>query len=149
IDRARYRTLPGPGRPPIARELRERFGNQLARVPGFVVKEGKAGRYLTIRGPAGLIIPCRDGAGRIVALKVRRDDAGQGGPRYVYISSAGHGGPGPGAPAHFPAGTPEAAEVVRLTEGELKADVLWARTGLPTISVPGAGSWRPGLEVLK
>jgi hypothetical protein len=149
IDRAGYRTLPGQRRPHIARELHERFGDKLLRVPGFVVKEGPSGRYLTLRGPAGLIVPCRDRAGRIVALKVRRDDVGAGGPRYCYISSAGHGGPGSGAPVHVPAGTPQEAELVRVTEGELKADIIQARTGLPTVSVPGAGSWRHSLAVLK
>jgi hypothetical protein len=38
---------------------------------------------------------------------------------------------------------------VRLTEGELKADAVQALTGLPTVSVPGASSWRPALAVLK
>jgi hypothetical protein len=59
----------------------ERFGDQLLRVPGFLVKQGRSGCYLTFRGPAGQIVPCRHRAGRIVALKVRRDDAGEGGPR--------------------------------------------------------------------
>jgi hypothetical protein len=149
IDRGGYRTLPAQGRPRIVRDLHERFGDKLLRVPGFVVKEGQPGRYLTLRGPAGLLVPCRDRAGRILALKARRDDAGQGGPRYVYVSSAGHGGPGPGAPVHVPLGTPEAPELVRLTEGELKADVVQARTGLPTVSLPGVSNWRPALAVLK
>jgi hypothetical protein len=149
IQRAGYRTLPGQGRPRIARDLRECFTDRLLRVPGFVIKEGRLGRYLTLRGPAGLLVPCRDRVGRIVALKVRRNDVGEDGPRYVYVSSAGHGGPGPGAPVHVPAGTPQAAELVRLTEGELKADVVQARTGLPTVSVPGVSNWRPALAVLK
>jgi hypothetical protein len=149
IEQACYRTFPGQGRTRITRNLHECFGNKLLRVPGFVVKEGRSGRYLTLRGPAGLIVPCRERAGRIVALKVRRDDVGEGSPRYLYCSSAGHGGPGPGAPVHFPAGTPEAAGLVRLTEGELKADVVQALTGLPTLSIPGVATWRPALEVLK
>src|SRR5262245_3134720 len=60
IERGGYRTLPVQGRPRIARDLRERFGDGLLRVPGFVVKEGRSGRYLTLRGPAGLVVPCRD-----------------------------------------------------------------------------------------
>jgi hypothetical protein len=148
IDRADYRTLPRRGRTPIVRDLHDRFGDNLLRVPGFVVKDGGTGRYLTLRGPAGLLVPCRNHAGQIVALKVRRDDASEG-SRYVYVSSAGHGGSGPGAPVHCPVGTPEATELVRLTEGELKADVVQARTGLPTLSVPGVGSWKPALAVLQ
>src|SRR5262249_9875856 len=107
IERAGYRTLPGQGRPRIVRDLRERFGAGRLRVPGCGLKEGRSGRYLTLRGPAGLIVPCRDRAGRIVAIKVRRDEPGEGGPRYVYCSSSGHGGPSPGAPVHWPAGAPD------------------------------------------
>ncbi len=149
IDKAGYGTLSRQGRPRVVRELRERFGDKLLRVPGVVVKEGPSGHYLTLRGPVGLIVPCRDRTGRIIALKVRRDDADEKNRRYVYVSSAGHGGPGPGSPIHVPLGTPEAAELARLTEGELKADVTQARTGVPTLSVPGATNWRPALAVLK
>lgn len=149
IDRGGYRTLPGQGRPRLVRGVRERFGDQVLSVPGFVVKEGRTGSYVTLRGPAGLVVPCRDRAGRIVALKMRRDDAGEGGPRYVYCSSAGHGGAGPGAPVHLPVGTPETAELVRVTEGELKSDAVQWLTGTPTLSVPGVSSWRRALPVLK
>jgi hypothetical protein len=149
IARAGYRTLPGQGRPRIVRALRDYFGDQVLRVPGFVVKEGRSGRYLTLRGPAGLAVPCRDREGRVVALKVRRDEAGEGTPRYVYVSSAGHGGPGPGSPVHVPLGTPAAAESARLTEGELKADVAQALTGTPTLSVPGVTNWRTALAALE
>src|SRR5262249_44517877 len=59
IDRNGYRTLPGQGRPRIVRDLRERFGDKLLFVPGFVIKQGQSGRYQTLRGPAGLLVPCR------------------------------------------------------------------------------------------
>jgi hypothetical protein len=39
--------------------------------------------------------------------------------------------------------------VVRLTEGELKADVVQRLTGLPTLAAPGAGNWKRCLSVLK
>jgi hypothetical protein len=149
IERNGYKTLPIQGRPRIVRDFRERFGDKLLSVPGIIIKEGPSGRYFTVRGPAGLIVPCRDRAGRIVALKVRRDNAGESGPRYFYCSSTGYGGPGPGAPVHVPVGTSETAELVRLTEGELKADIIQALTGLPSISVPGVGTWQPSLAVLK
>ena len=38
---------------------------------------------------------------------------------------------------------------MRLTEGELKADICQALTGLPTLSVPGVGNWKPALDKLK
>jgi hypothetical protein len=149
IDRNGYKTLPIQGRARIAGALGERFGDQLLRVPGFVVKDRDGGRYLTVRGPGGIVVPVRDLAGRILALKVRGDGQRDCGPRYVYVSSAGHGGPGPGSPAHVPLGMAAPAELVRVTEGELKADVAQALSGLPTVSAPGVASWRPVLPVLR
>jgi hypothetical protein len=149
IDGGSYRSLPIQGRARIVRDLRESFEDVLLRVPGFVVKEGEHGPYPTLRGPAGLLVPCRNREGSIVALKVRREDAPGGKRRYVYVSSTGHGGPGPGSPVHVPLGCPEMTDLVRVTEGELKADIIQALTGTPTFSVPGATNWLPILDVLK
>src|SRR5262249_15702721 len=61
IDRRGYRSLPVRGRACLARDLRERFGDTLLSVPGFIIKQGKEGRaYLTIAGAAGLLIPVPD-----------------------------------------------------------------------------------------
>lgn len=148
IDRRYYRSLPIKGRADIASKLREHLGDNVLSVPGFITKTKKGGDYLTFAGAAGLLVPVRDADGRIVALKVRRD-TGSDGHRYCYLSSAQYGGASPGSPIHIPLGIPSPAEIVRLTEGELKADIAFALSGLPTISVPGAGNWQPALEVLK
>jgi hypothetical protein len=148
IDRNSYRTLLVRGRARLAKELRERFGDALLQVPGFVVKEKAGQRYVTIAGAAGILVPVRDLEGRVIALKVRRDDPGDG-PKYIYVSSANSGGPGPGSPVHVPLGIQAPNDVARLTEGELKSDVAFVLTGLPTISIPGAANWRPGLDMLK
>jgi hypothetical protein len=148
IDRNQYRSLPGQGRAKIAARLREQFGDRLPQVPGFVVKAGSNGNYITIAGAAGLLIPCRDAQGQIVALKVRRDAEGEG-PRYSYVSSTGYGGPGPGAPVHVPLLTPSPAPHVRLTEGELKSDIVAALGKVPTLSVPGVGNWKSSLPILR
>jgi hypothetical protein len=149
IDHRGYRTLPIQGRARHANELRERLGNALLSVPGFVVKAGTGGRpYVTIAGAAGLLIPVRDPAGRIIALKSRSDNPGPNGCRYSYLSGVKYGGPGPGTPAHVPLGLQPPADVVRVTEGELKADVATALSGLHTIAAAAASSWRPALDLL-
>jgi hypothetical protein len=148
IDQGGYRSLPGKGRTAIAKAMREKFGDRIFNVPGFVLKEGANGKYVTLKGAIGMVIPCRDSAGRIVALKVRRDGDGEG-SRYFYVSSTNEGGPGPGSPIHHPHGTPLNVELARITEGELKADVIFALTSVPTLSVPGASSWRMVLQCLK
>jgi hypothetical protein len=149
IDGRMYRSLPVQGRAHMARELGKRFGAEtLLSVPGFVIKDKDGRKYITIAGAAGLLIPCRDAAGRIVALKVRRDDAGDD-LRYSYLSSAKYGGPSTGAPVHVPFGTQAPAERVRLTEGELKSDVATVLSGMRTISVPGVASWKAGIPILR
>jgi hypothetical protein len=149
IDRNSYKTLPIHGRARIARDLHERFGDKLLRVPGFAFKQGDSGRYLTVFGPASMVVPVRDLSKRIVALKVRRDASAANGAKYVYISSTGNGGPGPGSPAHVPLFTSGPTELVRLTEGELKADVATTMSSLPTISIPGVSNWKVCLPILK
>jgi hypothetical protein len=149
IDQGQYGSLPQSGRARLVAGLAERFGDRLAGVPGIVVREGNAGRYRTLAGPAGLLLPVRDRTGRVVALKVRRDAGEDPSRRYCYVSSADQGGAGSGSPVHVPLGTPVACEAVRLVEGELKADLCWAFTGLATLSVPGATNWRPILPELE
>jgi hypothetical protein len=148
IDCRGYRTLTIRGRARLAGELREQLGDALLSVPGFHVKPGEGGRpYVTVAGAAGLLLPVRDAGGRVVALLVRRDDAKDGG-KYSYLSSAKHGGPGPGAPPHVPLGIVGPAATVRLTEGALKADIAFALSGLPTVGAAGL-AWRPALDALQ
>jgi hypothetical protein len=148
IDRAGYASLQGPGRARIARALVERFGAETCvGVPGCYVREEDGRRWWSIAGSAGILIPVRDVCGRIVALKVRRDAAGDG-PRYLWVSSAKHGGPGPGQPVHVPLHEGRGS-LVRLTEGELKADVAFALSGLLTLGLPSVTCWRQALPVLR
>jgi hypothetical protein len=145
IDFRGYRTLPDEGRRYIARKVEDR--EILLPVPGFVVRHGN----LTIAGPAGMLIPCVDDKVRIVALKIRIDNPGDG-PKYIYLSSSAYGGPGPGSPVHFPVGwgqTDIHSTGVRLTEGELKSDVSTVLSKYPTISMPGASVWRPALAAIR
>ncbi len=96
---------------------------------------------VTISHTSGLLIPCRGVGGKIVALKVRRD---VGDPRYLYLSN---GDPGSGSHVHVPVAV-SGPSVVRVTEGELKADIATSLSTVATISVPGVGSWRKALPVL-
>jgi hypothetical protein len=147
IDRFGYRTLGRFALNQAVGRLRGRFDEAtLAAVPGFRRDRGRV-RFADLEG---LAIPVRDAAGRVVALKARRDGDGDGGgPKYVWVSSAGGGGPSPGSPPHVPLGTPAAADTARLTEGELKADVTWALSGVPTLGVPGVTGWRAALPAIK
>jgi putative DNA primase/helicase len=121
--------------------------NELCCVPGVVREKG----VLTITawlGP-GLLVPCRDADGRIQSLKVRRRNSAENQPRYVSLSGGKKHKQNAGSHCHAPSGTPSNCPFLRVTEGELKADVTFALTDVPTISVPGIGQWRAAIPVLE
>jgi hypothetical protein len=143
IDRRQYRSLPNRAAPRLAATLAERFGRDvLLSVPGFIVG-GKGG--LTMGCMPGLLIPVRDLAGRIITL-ISRPNKRMEGVKYLWLSGARHGFPSPGTPPHVPLGC-ERADLWRLTEGQLKADIATARSGIPTIGAAGV-AWRPCIAVL-
>lgn len=121
IKRYGYRTLPPGGREGLAGALVKSFGPEVcATVPGLSANKSDSNGW-SVAGATGLLVPVRDAEGRVVALKVRADDAGDG-PKYTYMSSSKHGGPGPGAQVHVPFHDNPDENAVRLTEGELKAE---------------------------
>jgi hypothetical protein len=149
ILRRGYRTFPLMGRAALAQRLVERWGADIcAQVPGFYMAERDGRRWWSLGGAAGLLLPVRNVDGHIVALKVRADELG-GGPKYSTVSSAKHGGPSPGAPMHVALSSGLAGETIQLTEGELKADVATALSGVLTIAVPGVSMWCKALPVLQ
>jgi hypothetical protein len=145
VDAGGYRTLPASGRGAVVKKLAVELGQDFAAVPGFVMGE----RGPRIAAPSGLVVPVRDVAARVVALKLRPDTPKPDAGKYLYLSSAKYGGPGPGSPAHVPAGVCGPVDVARITEGELKADVATRLSGVPTLSFPGVSSWRVVLPVLQ
>lgn len=148
IQRREYRTLPVQGRSALAKELAQSFGPDVCTgVPGWTTREGDHGRYATIAGSSGILIPVRNVDGQIVALKVRADEASLAG-RYSYLSSAKDGGPKADNRAHVPIDRPADTSLVRVTEGELKADIATLYSNTLTLSAPGLGAWETILAPL-
>lgn len=146
IDAAGYRTLPEDTHTLALGLLTRLQRPTYDLIPGLIRRGG-----IRINAPPGLLIPVRDFVGRIAALRIRPDDPGDGG-KYRYLSSRrtkNPDGPSPGSPAHVPVGISGPVEVVRITEGEIKADVAYHRSGIPTVSCPGVASWRAVLAVLQ
>ena len=143
IDEGQYRTLPSY-RQKFVKRLADGLGAEFTTVPGFI--EGDRGPR--IAAPSGLVVPVRDPVGRVVALKVRPDKP-NGSGKYCYLSSAKYGGPSPGSPAHVPLGVCGPCPVVRVTEGELKADIATRLSGVPTVSFSGVASWRSVVPLLQ
>ncbi len=149
IQRRGYKTLPLKGRAKIAKKLIDKFGSEICiSVPGIYLKRDEDNQFWSIAGPPGLLIPGRNLYGQIISLKIRRDDKGDG-SRYLYLSSKKHGGLGSGAHVHRSLYEGGSTDIFCLTEGELKSDILTTLSGIPTISIPGVGAWRQGIEALK
>jgi hypothetical protein len=123
--------------------LRDEFtAPELDRVPGVSPVEKGNSRQVRLAQSNGILVPVRNVEDRVVALKVRRDFDD---PRYVYLSD---GRPSAGSHVHVPMFAARPAMEVRVTEGELKADVATVLSGVATISVPGVQMWRIALDVL-
>lgn len=118
---------------------------QLATIPGFYSDHG----HWKFNAFSGLVIPVRDVEEQIVAFKIRRRDVKDGQSKYVSVTSKKYGGPSPGAPVHVPLMRPESTNFVRVTEGEIKADLASARSDMLTISVPGVTNFRGVVPVLQ
>jgi hypothetical protein len=127
----------------LLRETSNRFSvaDSLRGVPGFWedrcgVHLWKPKDYFLPR----LLIPVRDGSGRIQACQMRMPFAAKKGLRYLWLSSSNlpHG-TGSGSPLHFKfrlADLPRDAWIV-IVEGALKADVLFAfRPDLFIVATP-------------
>jgi hypothetical protein len=135
-----YRSLHNEDRDRIALAVHALIGDEILTVPGFVKSE----KGVTVSGGvAGLLIPVRELDGRIIAIKIRQTRV----PKYLYLSSRPRGA-SPGSPVHVPLGTPKITSVIRITEGELKADICSALDVTPTLSVPGVTQWRTAIPVI-
>jgi hypothetical protein len=157
IERGKFATLPTEDRGKIAMAVLALVkadgikAGQLRGVPGFIKRDDVP---LALAGRAGLLIPVMDAAGTIGGMVLRPDKPAldpQGKPlgKYVWLTSSTCGGPGAVCSAHVSPGVSLPIETVRLTEGPLKAAVAQSKSGLPTIGLPGVGSWRLGLLALK
>lgn len=142
VELNRYRSLRGNQYSVVGMKLLENFGlHKCFRIPGIIINDdGQC--EISIR--EGLLIPVRDIKGRIVGIRVRVEPK-----QYLWLSSAKSGGAGSGSNLHFPLANYSNPDVLRFTEGELKADVVTCHTGIPTISLPGVTSWRLAIPLIQ
>jgi uncharacterized protein DUF3854 len=139
-----YRTISGHRRTGVVEVIKAGLGAHLPHVPGFQYKNEK----WTSHGADGFVFPVNNAMGQIIALRNRPDNCLSGG-KYRYFSSRKSGGPSPGSQAHVSHFCSSETGMVRITEGELKADIITHITGILTISVPGVSNWRMALPVIE
>lgn len=138
-----YRTLPEGHREALTAKVKQDVEG-VAGVPGFY----KKGKKPSLNGAAGLLIPVRGADCLIAGMQIRRDNA-NGGGKYVWLSSAElPRGVGSGSPAHvaMPMDV-RTTDIVFITEGALKADVIAHFMGCPVIGVAGVSSWRRAVHI--
>ena len=152
-----YRSLPLK-RSHIAEQLAKKFNEDLSGVAGFWRNEKGSWE---LAGKSGILIPVRDEGGNIVALKCRVDKPSSPSSKYLLISSNPQPDKKTGEVKH-PNGTSAVAAVhwprergaggngvLRITEGEIKADIATTFTNITTLSIPGVAMWRMAVEIVK
>jgi hypothetical protein len=146
IDLREYRSIDYSSRQTAMAALKTEFTvPQLRSVPGIC--QNSDGELRLVGPPKGLLIPVRDTDAKIVALKVRSNDGHDTYGKYLYVS--GGGGKSCGTPTHVPLGVQGPVPILRVTEGELKADIATTVSDLPTIGIPGVNTWPSVLPVIE
>lgn len=154
-----YKSFPTK-RKDIVQGLVDEFGHDSlirSEVPGFYTNTIGG---LELAGRSGIAIPLRDVDGKIHSIKIRIDRPSNPATKYLLLSS----NPAPdrksglvrypsGAAAkakiHYPLVRPKDCKTIRITEGELKADITSSLTDVYTISLPGISVWRQALDAIK
>jgi len=118
--------------------------DSLALVPGFDVSR----KAIRCAHDKSILIPVRDLQGLILGVRVRVPDekVNDGESKYRWLSSRSQrtnpNGPKAETRAHVPLGTSANSDIVRVVEGEFKADIatITDPQKIPTISIPGVQS---------
>jgi hypothetical protein len=154
IRRCLFRTLSLKGRAAVVRELLRQFSPEtLLSVPGFIEKESSRNpqkKYITLAGSPGLLCPFFDEKGRITGIQIRPD---QGGGKYIWLSSKGSEGPGPGGerslPIHVAQPLTRKDSRIYITEGPIKAAIASIRLKVVVLGVAGVGSFKGVFSILR
>jgi len=145
IDIGGWKTLPASTKSIVAK-LAKKHGDDLGKVAGFY-RQG--GGDWALSASRCLVIPIRSPHGEISGIKLRSDND-KAIKKYFLLTSAKASGRSEdtcGTPAkpepHFPAFMPDdpVDGVVRITEGEFKADIATLHSNVYTMSIPGVGFW--------
>ena len=148
-----YRSMPeGDTRYSAARALVSKFGADVcSRIPGVIHRESQSKKgtfYWKLAGRAGILIPVREPDGRISGIVIRTNDAVNADKKYVWLSSKYAGGPGAVSSCHVPI-YDGPTDIVRVTEGQIKADISTLLSGTLTLGIPGCQQYMLAMPVLQ
>ena len=127
--------------------LVQAFGHELLGVPG--IRRDSGGVYYLNVPAACILVPVRGPSGIIRALKCRLINAPSSGNRNRYRDMKNSLLPRPVSRTHYPLGMPKCPQVIRVTEGEIKADVSWILSGVYTIGTNGIAALSEPVDYLR
>lgn len=134
IEAQGYKSVPTEGCLNLIKDMKKK-GIDFTGVPGFYVDEYGKRKPVTL--DSGFFIPVVDLQRKVQGLQIRFDNPGDG-PRYKWFSSSNRqNGTGAKTFTHF-VGYPE--DMVILTEGPLKANIINKFTDRPVLAVPGVNA---------
>ena len=127
----------------VIESLYKEFGEDLYNVPGFIKNQEEKPSLNVFQ--EGILIPIRFPEGNIHGIKVRWLNSWSS-MRYMLLTTKG--GSYFRDLFHFPKGFHDQLELIRITEGELKADLATLFSETYTIGCPGIHSLSAPLEFL-
>lgn len=152
IVQSNIKTLPRATKS-IVSKLVAKHGDELRHVPGFFKMNGKE---WSLSASSCMMIPIMSPHGEISGIKLCSDKEGL--KKYFLLSSAkatGSSNDTCGTSAkpepHYPTFSPEDPQegVIRITEGEHKANLATINSDVYTISVPGVNFWQKILPYIR
>lgn len=149
---ARHGYVSSPANEEERRSLAAEVAAEVARdlagaAPGFV--RDTQGRPTLVCGDDELLIPVRDAQGRVVGIRRRLDDPGDGGKyRWFSAKDGRHSVGQDGNTVHVARPARQRTDRVVVVEGEIKANVAADRFGCIVVSVPGVSAIRGVLPAL-
>ena len=129
-----YKSVPLSGLTKIPPELLK-DGNSLLGTPGFY--QDDSDKWVMQKNASGFFVPVRNVRGEIEGLQIRADKPFENRKYYWFSSPDKKQGCGAKTWSHF-VGYPE--EIVYLTEGPLKADIINYFMDVPVIGIPGVNT---------
>ena len=123
--------------------LADKYGERLLLVPG--ITRNHHGYSLNVYGES-ILFPVRNTAGIISSLKARLFVPFSNGSRFIAL--ANYRLPRPSTRTHYPLAVPESLDIIRVTEGEMKADIATLLSGIYTIGTNGISCLDEPLDYL-
>ena len=152
-----FKTMPMRRKDLVQTLLETISEDDLGKCAGFYKDNGK----WALAGCSGIIIPIRSIDNQITGLKIRSDRPLNSSSKYVLLSTNPR--TSKSGEVKYPEGTAATISnhhslwgkdkckenILRITEGEFKAELATKYTGIYTVSISGVSNWRMAMDAIK